>query len=160
MRRKSFFKEVENLVLNFIPVTKTPALISVHSFQTACVFTASDAVANADLTECCQYTHVRKLLMHYWKQCWAVFLSLLPQNRGLLRGWRWGGVEGSVHEMLFLDNSRFNVSDLDGCVPPAPLQRVTLSHKASRRWQWHACAQAELWVDCLMWRDTMAQAGL
>lgn len=56
MRRKSFFKEVENLVLNFIPVTKTPALISVHSFQTACVFTARDAVANADLTECCQYT--------------------------------------------------------------------------------------------------------
>lgn len=104
-------------------------------------------------------THVRTLLIHYGKQWCTVFSTLLPQNSGLFRGWRRDGGEASVCEMLFRDNAPFNVPDLNGCVPPSPIQRVTLSHKASQRWQWYVCAQAELWLGCLMWRDKMAQGG-
>lgn len=54
--------------------------------------------------------------------------------------------------MLFRDNALFNV-------PSSPIQWVTLSHKASRQWQWHVCAQAELWVGCLMWGSRTALGG-
>lgn len=88
----------------------------------------------------------------------SVPLSVVLQNSRLFSGWGWV-VEVSVCEMLFGDNASFTAPDLSGCIPSSPIQRVTLSHKASHRWQWHVCAQPELWAGCLMGRNKMAQGG-
>lgn len=60
----------------------------------------------------------------------SVPLSLILQNSRLFGGWGWV-VEVSVCEMLFRDNASFTAPDLSDCVPSSPIQRVTLSHKAS-----------------------------
>lgn len=93
----------------------------------------------------------------------SVLLSVPPKQWGCVEGRDraagGGGVRTLYARCFFVIMLCLTLPISMPVFPPSSIQRVTLSHKFSQRWQWHVCAQAELLLRELMWRKKMVQGG-
>lgn len=104
-------------------------------------------LARCPRREWCQYTvdmwgHHSFITENNDGQCSLPSTARSPQPPPPSPKKQWGCLEGKdgVGGTRLLDARCFFRGNAPFDVPSSAIRRVTLSHKASRRWQWHVCA--------------------